>query len=264
MNMEKIYNKLSKDYDDFYLNGINYFLKNNNEKYCLFYPSFGIKKGEDCDFLIYGQALNGWGDTVINSEEDLDLNKIIFSFNNYLSERSHTPLDWVNVYWTKADYNEHMDDPLLEEFYGYEDPYLTYRSFFWNLTYKTVSSYYNFEKGYDFGWGWSKKIVWSNLYKIAPLKGNPNDQLKKDQFEFNVELFRKEIEEINPKFCLVFTNQSWFEPFKEFLKLSNIYEKESTVITSVYRYKNTKIIVTNRPFGGNSDFYSKEVLKELT
>lgn len=263
MNKEKIYNKLSKEYDDFYLNGINCFLKNNNEEYCLFYPSFGIKKEEDCDFLIYGQALNGWGDTVVNHEKAPNLNKIILSFNNYLADRNHTPLDWVNVYWTKSEYCRLMEDSLLEDFYAYDNPYLTYRSFFWNLTYKTVSTYYNLHEGHDFGWGWARKMVWSNLYKIAPLKGNPSNKLRNEQFEFCAELFKREIEEVNPKFCLVFTNQSWFDPFRDFLKLLNIYKKESSVITSIYQYENTKIIVTNRPFQGNSNFYVQEVLKEL-
>lgn len=263
-NRKKVYNKLSDEYDFFYINGIRNFLdETNNNEYCLFYPSFGIKKEEKCDFLIYGQALNGWHNTKVNSSTNINLNEIVLSFNEYLFERNHTPLDWVNVFWTKSDFNECMEDEVIEEYYFYDEPYFTYRSFFWNVSYKLVSTYFKFKQGHDFGWNWSKKMVWSNLYKIAPIKGNPNDQLKKAQFEFCAELFKKELEEIKPKFCIVFTNQKWFDPFQKHLGLTNIFEKESEVITSVYRFNSTKIIVTNRPFQGDSNFYVQEILKEL-
>lgn len=267
MRSKKIYNKLSDEYDNFYLKGVEEFVNHNNNKYCLFYPSFGTKEEEKCDFLIYGQALNGWNNTIVDSNTEFNndlLHNVILSFNEYLAEKEHTPLDWINIFWTKSEYYEHMEDSVLEEFYAYDNPYLAYRSFFWNVVYKTISSYYNFNKGYDFGWNWSKKMVWSNLYKIAPIKGNPNDQLKNAQFEFNAELFKKEIEEINPKFSIVLTNQKWFDPFQKYFELTNVFERESEVITSVYKYNNTKIIVTNRPFQGNSDLYVEEILKELT
>ena len=64
--MKDYYNKLSNDYDSLYIQNIIDFQKrkleiNNEDDYFVdFYPSLGIKANEKTDFLVYGQAVNGW------------------------------------------------------------------------------------------------------------------------------------------------------------------------------------------------------------
>jgi len=168
-----------------------------------------------------------------------------------------TNIDWVNAQWCNSDYNKFADNPEFVEFYNGD--YRVFRSFFWNVIKKLISDYYGFERE---SWEWSKKIVWSNLYKIAPDGRNPNWQEMDFQKETSFELVRKEIEEINPKFCIVLTNLSWWQPFGEALNTIKIENKYIPAeIESVEMYNNTKIIVTKRPRFGDSDYYIREILK---
>lgn len=64
--MRYIYNQLLEDYNTLFLDNILKFKRkleastSGITEYVDFYPSFGIKKDEKADFLIYGQAVNGW------------------------------------------------------------------------------------------------------------------------------------------------------------------------------------------------------------
>src|SRR5690606_25741063 len=124
----------------------------------------------------------------------------------------HTPLDLVNVTWTKSLWKEHRENAMKAKFYGEAD-YFYYRSFFWNLAYRLISDYYGFER--DSNWEWSTKMVWSNLYKIAPDGANPDEEEKKFQNEYSIKLFQKELDELKPKYCIIPTNEKWWLPFKE-------------------------------------------------
>lgn len=262
--MEKNYNKLSTEYDSLLQNGINDFLSHyqqSESKFCVFYPSFGIKPNQKCDFIIYGQALNGWNSEVSPKEQitNQKMQEIILKFNGFLESENHTPLDWVNVQWDKSTFEEFIKNETISEYYYYDNPYFVYRSFFWNVVYKLITEYYNL--GYPNS-VWAKHMVWSNLYKISYPKRNPDAFQKQLQLENAVELFKKEIEELNPKYCILITNQQWFDDFNKILKLENeLNNNQNNIVTSKYSYLNTKIIVTTRPFQGNSDNHVKEIIK---
>jgi len=111
---------------------------------------------------------------------------------------------------------------------------------------------------------WSKKIVWSNLYKIAPEeRKNPNDEECNFQDKNSIELVKMEIEELNPKFCIVLANDTWWNPFQVYLQ-SEISDKiKSSVIQSSEMHKDTRIIVTSRPFRGDSSNHATKILEAL-
>lgn len=252
----KIYNQLSYSYGKLFIQNIQQFSKHikNKNKYTVFYPTFGIRQAEQCDFLIYGQALNG-GDVGRGFKEN-GLKSLIEWWNSYYE--GHTPLDWVNVYWSKSLYEKKINTKELKDFY---EPlkYTTWRSFFWNVTYKLICDFSDLDK--NVSWEWTKKMVWSNLYKISPAKGgNPSDDECKWQ-ELSHQLIQKEIEEINPRFCIVMTNDAWWEPFR--MKLGTIKQKLSQNIESVEKYNNTTIIVTKRSRVGKSSDIAKEILQTI-
>ena len=168
----KIYNELSKTYNDLYLKNIRSFQENCegktqvDENYVDFYPSFGFPKdGKKGEFLIYGQATNGWASGFKTRDLIDDKDKLAQSIgesNEISSEQDHNPLDWVNVFWSKSTYKEHTQNDVARDFYNrnnLQNPdFLTHRSFFWNVTYKLIN-------GPDKNsWDWSKQMVWSNLW----------------------------------------------------------------------------------------------------
>ena len=54
---------LSFDYNELFIRNVEKFKKQakKNKDYAVFYPSFGIAKNDKPEFLIYGQAVKGWG-----------------------------------------------------------------------------------------------------------------------------------------------------------------------------------------------------------
>jgi hypothetical protein len=272
------YNELSQEYDKLFLNNIHDFINKSIKKenidveYNIFYPSFGVKNDERCDFLFYGQACNGWPINFnVNGNPDAGmLNELMLKCKSYSNEfyddgkQKHNPLDWVNVCWSKSSYcksNAELDD---KEYYE-KIPCRIFTSFFWNVIYKTISDYYNYDRN---SWHWSSKMVWSNLYKIAPLppKRNPNDVERSLQKELSVQLVKKEIEEINPRYCIVLTNDEWWKPFQSALNPTEMQMTGFSEIETVQNYKNSYIIVTTRPWkNGNEKHVSQilEVIKKL-
>jgi hypothetical protein len=60
---------------------------------------------------------------------------------------------------------------------------------------------------------WSSRLIWSNLYKIAPaIGGNPNSRLKSLQFRLCLNLLDVEIRTFRPK-NIVFATGDWANTF---------------------------------------------------
>jgi len=263
--MNEPYNQFSKEYNDLYVQNIIEFQRNcssekdSQKKYVDFYPSFGIKPGVHCDFLVYGQAVNGWGSgfTLETPVERLKLEESIKYSNDYIND--HCPLDWVNVYWSKSTLKENTKDESMKAFYP-NIGYTSCTSFFWNVVYKLINKYCN-EVDIN-SWAWAKKLVWSNLYKIAPERANPDEEEKLAQLETSIKLVEREIEELKPKYVIVLTNDSWWKPFRESLKTKTL-EKPTSLdkIESYEQYKETWIVVTTRPMAGNSDKHVEQILQ---
>jgi hypothetical protein len=262
--MTEIYNKLSENYDSLYLENLIHFQKemlkvsSGTQGYVHFYPSFGIKNTEHADFIVYGQAVNGWSSEFCLTDQ-MNIDRVlegIWGSNKYLKSKNHTPLDWVNVQWSNSIYNMNCEDAETKNYY--DGKYLSHRSFFWNVTYKLICDYYEIKRN---GYEWSKKLVWSNLYKIAPESSNPDNHCKVVQQVHSVNLVKKEIEEISPKYCIVLTNLDWWLPFRNGLNTKIIGFPDSLdEIVSFEKYLDTKIIVTNRPYTGNSEKFVEQIL----
>lgn len=251
--MEKNYSFLSKAYDNLFEENIQNFCDNISKdknrasrEYCLFYPSFGSSEKKDIEFIFYGQAVKGWcpefNPTNTNYQALLTEAK---KFSNITEERMLNPLDWVNIYWSKSTKRKY-DEKLLSD-------YDTYRSFFWNVTCKLISDYYQIDRNKP---DWSSKLMWSNL---PAERKNPDQKMYEAQLEGCVKLFKKELEEIQPKYAIVLTNFSWAEEFVKGLEGFDISKSEFIEATGYH--KKTGVIVSKRPFSGKSDPFAAEILK---
>ena len=270
MKKPEIYCQLSQAYNRLYLKNLLTYQKEvyknpkyNEEHFVDFYPSFGTKTCREAEFIIYGQATNGWisdfgKDTAINDEK---LYKSISSSNTFLKDPDHNPLDWVNAAWTGSSLLEAEKIPVTRSFYKnlIDAKYRAHKSFFWNVVYKLINDFYGMERS---SWEWSRKIVWSNLYKIARRKENPNGYEQGLQMETSIELVKQEIKEIKPKYCIVLTNGKWWKPFGKAL-IPNF--RPATSLPSKIDYygklEDTVIVVSKRPRFGDSDLYVEQILK---
>jgi hypothetical protein len=255
--MEKLFSFLSKEYDNLFVENIELFYKDNSIKnnyldheFSLFYPSFGTDKKEEIDFIIYGQATNGWLPKFSLSPK-IDFKKLLNEAKEYSNTIDESnPLDWVNINWSKTTKEEFINKNVIID-------YNVSKSFFWNVAYKLISDYYKIDRNSS---KWSGKLAWSNLMKISPAeRGNPDEPMKSAQIEGCRKLFFKELEEIQPKYAILLTNLSWAEGFINEIKKINF--RENSIIEWAGKYEKTLIIVTKRPFQGDSDYYAKEILE---
>lgn len=258
----RCYNRLSADYNQLYMENITAFqsamdmMCYEGTKYIDFYPSFGVEKNEAVDFLVYGQAVNGWSSS-FTSNEVITKEKVERSIeaSNQMPEGiADCPLDWVNVMWSNESYQKIIGNKELEELYT--GNYRANTSFFWNVVYKTVNKYYDYPSD---SFSWAKKVVWSNLYKIAPDKANPTDAQQLAQMPGAAMLVLKELEEIKPRFCLVLTGESWWKPFRKHLGSSVKQRFKESELVSLEQVGRTTVIVTDRRRTGDSEKYSKKI-----
>ena len=211
-----------------------------DKEYCLFFPSCGSKDEKEIDFLIYGQATNGWKPAFHVDNLPDNLLKESIEYSNTTDQGELCPLDWVNRKWT-----EHK----------------LYRSFFWNVTYKLINLYNGKKKDDD---DWRIHLVWSNLMKISPAEGgNPYGVEWDSQFEGAKKLFTREIEEIRPKLVIILTNWNWAVDFLTKNPGFDIHEnQQGEFIQANGTYKeSTQIVVTKRPAVGNNEKCVSEILE---
>lgn len=99
---------------------------------------------------------------------------------------------------------------------------------------------------------WNEKIVWTNLYNVAPREGgNPHDQMIKPSMEQYVEMFRLQIEEYKPNIVIVCPLSGYFVPceksFDEVLDDYHEWEEDNRVIIASGKLGNSEVILCRRP-----------------
>lgn len=240
---------LSQEYNRRFLQGLDeasvgilagYGLEAYNTELSLFYPSIGKDFTQNRELLIIGQATNGWQPHfTIGNEVTHDIGKLVDDAIRYSKEEGDKcSLEWINEEWTNQDYS-------------------LYRSFFWNITYKLVKTFYG-RNDKD----WNNIIAWSNLMKIAPKEGgNPDATLIRAQRGMAAALFKKEIEDLRPKNVLLLTNlQKWAKPILDYNFLE--YKTyESGFIEATANLNGSKIIVTKR---GYVDVTHEQAIAEIS
>ena len=150
--------------------------------------------------------------------------------------------------------NEEGIDYIVEET-GEKRKYFYSRSAFWRLIKDLLAEYDEHDE-------WNQRIVWSNLYKIAPYTtGNPNWSLVKPEMPTYIECILEEIRLYKPKSVLFVTGLDYLAPWESeptFIDALNIKEsKENPYVLGVGHYENSKILVCVRPEKKKTDEMAK-------
>ena len=104
---------------------------------------------------------------------------------------------------------------------------------------------------------WSSRFAWSNLYKVAPaIDGNPSGKVQHTQRELAVQILKKEIDILKPKYIIFvtgydFTTWSWRNNTAEntFKKEFNLQPTDAfgDYVEGYAIYNGSKIVVACRP-----------------
>lgn len=245
-----MYHRLSPTYDSLYRQHLNVFQQRLVHTYCErtkytdFYPSIGVKAGEPVEFMLYGQSVGGW-----QQEHDygtpISIDRVAKSYSYSNSHHTdHSPLDWVNVLWTKS--NRAQLNEAGHEFYKPFGEYNPGRSPFWQLIVRVIQEKSSMASS---SWAWTEKLVWSNLYKIAPQDGkawNPDEGERILQRPECVHLVERELKELRPKYCIVYTNDAWWAPFRKGLRTETLKTLNTGFVERVERLEDTRIVVVKR------------------
>lgn len=177
--------------------------------------------------MIVGRAVNGWE---VSFPDCSTLENTVHSVLNQ-SQRLDKVVDINGV--------EYKDAAGLTKTYYYS------RSPFWRLIRKVLETYGEAEN-------WNQKILWSNLYKIAPRKnGNPSWTLIKQNLSLYIDIIVEEINTYKPDKVLFITDNNYFKPYDDrpsFADALNVTMKpHGQYIVGTGRYNNSSIVVCKRP-----------------
>lgn len=227
---EAIYKKLLNN-----LEKSNY--KNRTQSLCCFTAQKGDKYNNN--LMVIGRAVNEW-----ESDFQIDDIKTDLMLENLFASSSvkSCPLEWVENSW------------------GSSQGYNTNKSAFWRVIRRLSQSINKLSSDEN----WSSKLVWSNLYKVAPSEGgNPSDSLCTHQLEACNELLKAEIEEYKPKYMVFLTGDNWFDGFlSEYISLkpkSDAMWVDASGIISINDFT-TKFVIAKHPQGKPEE----ELINEIT
>lgn len=230
--------------------------------------------GKTFRFMLIGRAVNGWDEFREDAKEYLTEDRFIdSSIKNIINDKStlthgEDRFEWINTNDGKANNTGRtgIDRELVDGKYSLRKAQIwSYSKAIWDGLY-----------GKETKWEerWFEKIVWSNLYKIAPHNGgNPCTKLMKKQEHACCELLKAEIEYFKPTHIFIATAyDGWFDKFEGIFQNvvkcgKNIYSGESKNNVYVetianYEYEDgskAKIVVACRPEGREKEGYVKQV-----
>lgn len=161
-------------------------------------PSFtGMRYHEDGNFkiMIVGRAVNGWE---VQFEDCSSLEKTVHSILYQENRLDDFAKDYI------IDEND-------KKYYYAKSPFLRMM--------RTLV-----EKMNGTSVDWQQRIVWSNLYKIAPRHGgNPSWLLLRDNLSTYIEVLKEEIIKNRPELVVFVTDNNFFDPYPNNSKYSSFY-----------------------------------------
>lgn len=123
---------------------------------------------------------------------------------------------------------------------------------------------------------WSDYMVWSNLFKVSPMKkGNPNNKIIKKTIDSCARIMGLEISRLRPTHIVFVTDYWWYHPegikedaFSKEIGIKANKESETTILgsgVSEYFHFNPKVIITKRPEGLNvlREKHAEEIFNEF-
>lgn len=226
-----------------------------DERLCTLYPIKGklYNQHEDNCLMVIGRAVNGWKEGTYWTTRKL---KQLDDQQYYLDKLSafhypedgECPLGWVKKRWMKK----------------VKGNYSTKRSAFWRVINKTITQ---LEPHLKIEQEWPSKIIWSNLYKIAPVDNkNPNTKLQRVQRDNCIKIIREEILTWQPKRILFLTGFDWAKHFIEGIdeiEIKSTDELELIDGIGTIKFKDYigKIAIAKHPQGKKESKMNEELKK---
>jgi len=199
-----------------------------NRDLTAFLPQISSSFRPGVDWLYVGQAVNGWGDKNDQGPR---------------FGRGRPPrFDRIRGY------SDNGGDITYVERYT--------KTAFWQVIRWLVA-------GENWKKGWSNRVAWSNLYKVAPWDGgNPDNVLCAAQFAFARDLLHREVQTLRPACVVVLGGIDWYEGFfeltaKEHQYLSNGGERPAVGVTRIGR---TPVVLAPHPQSAFRRSWDKESL----
>lgn len=150
------------------------------------------------------------------------------------------------------------------------DTYNSNRSAFWRLIRRIARFYHKIDNVDRFGD--LKKIAWSNICKVAPYSGNPNDSLYYAQLDIAEKILETEIKYLSPKYLIFLTGWSWAADTITYLTKQSKEDIENRIDwlewghnnkyrTGRLEMDNTVFIISEHPQGKNVDAHFDTIMK---
>lgn len=172
------------------------------------------------ELMVVGQAVNRWTKGIAPHHLRDDLCRLAYAQWVYRSVTENVlganveakcPMLWVSSLWGKTNPQRHQFKQS-----PHDSDYSTRTSAFWRVI-RSVVGQLGIANVDDDSRPWASHLVWSNLYKIAPFAGgNPDEELKRAQFNGCAKLLGCELEEYQPRRLLFLTGwRDWADRFLE-------------------------------------------------
>jgi len=214
---------------------------------------FAAMQGRNCrdGLTVIGRAVNGWTNSwtvreLRNTESRTKILGEIANFVEITKDGTDCPMAWVVEQW------------------GNEANYNTARSAFWRCIRRVAT---------DLGIAdpeardWSSRLMWTNLYKIAPASGgNPPGALASAQHTSCRELLHAEIEGSAARHVLFLTGLEWayaFLPALEGAIFAKSFHDDVSLSGTIQGANDTPIgiVVASHPQGKSEDRWTAQVLQ---
>jgi hypothetical protein len=170
--------------------------------------------------LIVGKATDGWGWKGEDWNKESTLDDVDICSSSWFEELATTAERFI----------EKKIIPFYSNNAGYNCDNRGYNSLFWNRTYRILSNLLtghplkSYERRADLAKTAFRSFAWTNVFKIAPKRGNPPKKLRETQFDYNT--LRHEIEHLKPDVVLFFTAPGYDGILKKVLPTISIDSKK--------------------------------------
>lgn len=200
-------------------------------------------ESSETKFMIIGRAVNGWEVAFPNCS---NLENTLHSIMNQ-PQRLDDVVDSNGIKYTDAN--------------GTPKTYYYSRSPFWRLIKKVLETYGESEN-------WNQKILWSNLYKIAPRKtGNPSWSLIKQDLQLYIDCIVEEINTYKPDKVLFVTDSNFFRPYTQYPSFADALnvtmQASGKYIVGTGKYNDSSIVVCKRPEFRSTDEMVIEIKEQF-
>ena len=235
MSQEEMLKKVEQDYGDLF-DAVNADESQSKKKLSSFYPMKGKEyDNSEIRLMLIGRSPNGWdidNDFSDNGKKDEFVKKAIKAV------KSEDGYSWLNEdgichYSVKTNGQEE------------QLTYNTNRSAFFRTAVNFLDKEYGSPcvcKRWFF-----ERMIWTNLYPVSPVTGNPNGKMIKIQQKQAIALLRDQIEYFKkPTHILIVTDEWWFKPFGKEL-FNNVVLTNSQPVVAKGKYKDVPCVVTVRP-----------------